>query len=99
MRVWSIWFIVGHMADQRTKARKSVTEFMTLLRRHRIARGFTQTALAKKLGVDPSAVCFWESGAKMPRPELVPKIARIFGMTPMQLTLIIEPEDEPVASK
>lgn len=65
--------------------------FMTLLRRHRIAAGLTQTALAKRLEVVPSTVSLWESG-KMPSPEMIPKIARLLGVDALTLTRILEPE-------
>ncbi len=72
---------------------------MTLLRRHRIARGMTQDALATKLGVVPSAVCFWESGAKSPAPNKYKKLARLLGVSPMELTKIIERESDPISAK
>lgn len=69
-------------------------DFVTLLRRHRMARGLTQTALAKKLDLSPSAVSLWESGDFMPKASLIPKLARLLGIDPMELTRIIEPESQ-----
>jgi transcriptional regulator with XRE-family HTH domain len=67
--------------------------FMTLLRRHRVARGLTQTALARKLKIkSPSTVSLWESGVNFPHPDMVPKLARILGVDAMHLTKLIEPE-------
>lgn len=66
--------------------------FMNLLRRHRISRGLNQTDLAKKLGVVPSTVSFWESGDSIPAPKLIPKLARILGIGPMELTRVISPD-------
>ena len=68
--------------------------FMTLLRRHRLARGLTQTKLAKTLGVVPSSVSFWESGKSLPSPELIPKLARALGIDAMELTRVISPEQQ-----
>lgn len=39
--------------------------------------GLTQQDLATALGVDQSAVCFWETGKTQPRAKLLPKIAEI----------------------
>jgi transcriptional regulator with XRE-family HTH domain len=64
---------------------------MTLLRRHRLAAGLTQTALAKRLKVVPSTVSLWESG-NLPHPEMIPKLARLLGVDPMTLTRVLEPE-------
>ncbi len=74
---------------------------MTLLQRYRLSQGLTQTALAKKLEVVPSTVSFWESGASIPSPSLIPKLARILGIDAMTLTRVIQPEmeREPVAAK
>lgn len=65
---------------------------MTLLRRHRIAAGLTQAALARKLKVVPSTVSYWESGESLPSPEFIPPLARLLGVDAMTLTKIIEPE-------
>lgn len=64
---------------------------MTLLRRHRIARGLSQVQLAARLKVDQSTVSLWEAG-QIPRPCMIPKLARMLGMDPMTLTRILEPE-------
>ena len=65
--------------------------FMTLLRRHRMAVGLSQTALAKKLDIVPSTVSFWESGESIPKAEMIPKLARILGIDAMELTKLIDP--------
>jgi transcriptional regulator with XRE-family HTH domain len=80
-----------------TKAPDAAVEaetFMTLLRKHRMAIGLTQTALAKKLGLKaPSTVSLWESGDSIPSPKLIPHLARILGVKPLRLTEIIENSD------
>lgn len=82
----------SHMGN--AKAMDAVTSevFMTLLRRHRIAKGMSQTALARKLKIVPSTVSLWESGSSIPKPEMIPKLARLLGMDAMELTRVIEPE-------
>lgn len=72
--------------------------FMTLLRRHRISKGLSQTALAKKLDLVPSTVSCWESGDSIPSPKLIPKLARILELDVMELTRVIQP-DQPSPSK
>jgi transcriptional regulator with XRE-family HTH domain len=66
--------------------------FMTLLRRHRITKGLTQTALAKRLKLKcQSTVSQWESGESIPSPKYIPKLARILGIDAMELTKVIDP--------
>lgn len=38
----------------------------TMLRKYRKAAGYSQTSLARAIGVDNSTVCVWESGARRP---------------------------------
>ncbi len=88
-------FIIIAMSSSEAKDSVIVPheKFMHLLRRYRIAKGLTQTALAKRLKLKtPSTVSFWESGASVPSPQLVPKLARILGLSAMDLTQVIEPE-------
>lgn len=74
--------------------------FVTLLRQHRISKGLTQTKVAKKLGLKTSStVSFWESGESIPSPAMVPKLARLLGMTALKLTKILDGQDETAASK
>ena len=83
------------------KASDAVREenFVTLLRRQRLARGLSQTALAKKLNVVPSTVSLWESGESCPKAETIPKLARLLGVDSLELTRLIEPEMSSSASK
>lgn len=80
---------MNHMSDRKPSTEPS--EFVTLLRRHRLSRGLTQTALAKRLKVDPSTVSLWESGA-IPTARMIPKLARLLGIDAMTLTRVLEPE-------
>lgn len=43
--------------------------------------GLTQKQAAAALGVDQSAISFWETGANNPRASLLPKIATLYGCT------------------
>lgn len=66
-------------------------KLMTLLKRHRLAKGLTQAELGKKVDRSASSVCEWESGASIPEAEVFPKLARVLGIDPMVLTNVIEP--------
>lgn len=44
-------------------------------------KGMTQETLAKQLGVTISAVCFWETGKRFPRKEMLDKLCGLFGCT------------------
>lgn len=68
---------------------------MLLLKRHRIATGKTITQVASQLGVTPISVSRWENGLRAPRPGHLKKLARLLGMSPFDLSLIIEPDIHP----
>lgn len=51
------------------------------IKKLRQTRGITQKDFAEKLGVDRSTVSYWESGAVMPRAELLPRIADALNCT------------------
>jgi transcriptional regulator with XRE-family HTH domain len=53
----------------------------------RIAQGFTQSALAKVLGVDGSTVSRWEAGSSDPLPRHVEKICALLALSPEDLYL------------
>lgn len=40
--------------------------------------GFTQTEAARRLGVDQSAVSYWESGKNIPRASMLVKMADLY---------------------
>jgi transcriptional regulator with XRE-family HTH domain len=66
--------------------------FMTQLRRHRLAAGFCQSDLARRIGVSVSAVSRWESGMDMPRGRRFKKIAHALGIAPLELTRVLDPD-------
>ena len=70
-----------------------LTDFLELpskkrweLRHYRIAAGLTQAALAKRLGIAPSAVSGWELGKYPPAPALFPKLAKLYGVSESDVT-------------
>jgi transcriptional regulator with XRE-family HTH domain len=83
------------MSDTATVPEEGKIEFMTLLRRHRLAKGLTQTELARKLGTVPSSVSMWESGQTLPHASMFPKLARLLDIDPMALTKLIDPAPAP----
>lgn len=54
---------------------------MSALKTARKAKGLSQAALAKILGVDQSAVCLWECGKTLPRADVAIRLANILGCT------------------
>ncbi len=55
--------------------------FAKNLRRFRLEKGMTQEQLAEELGISPQSVSRWECGNTMPDVMLLPKLARIYGVT------------------
>lgn len=49
------------------------------IRELRIAAGYSQTELAKKLKIAPNTISRWESGAYKPRIDDLDRLARLFG--------------------
>ena len=43
--------------------------------------GMTQNEVAQALGVNQSAVSFWESGRNQPRAKQMVKLAKLYGVT------------------
>ena len=41
----------------------------------------SQADVAKKVGVDQSTVCLWETGKTKPRASILPVIAALYGVT------------------
>jgi transcriptional regulator with XRE-family HTH domain len=65
---------------------------MTLLRRHRLAKGLTLVQVASRLRVRPGTVQGWETGMWKPRPEMYPKIGAVLGIDPIEITRFVAPE-------
>lgn len=53
----------------------------------RVAAGFTQREAAKRLGVTPSAVCSWETGAAEPRASTFMAACRLYDVAPEEIFL------------
>ena len=53
---------------------------MRTIRALRQERGWTQFELALKVGVQPQAVYFWESGRRTPQVPQLRKLGQVFGM-------------------
>ena len=82
---------MGTTNKKATEAKTEVT-FVTLLRRHRLSKGWTQAKLSQKLGLkSPSTVSFWESGESLPSPSMIPKLARLLSIDAMELTRVLDP--------
>ncbi len=47
----------------------------------RKTKEYTQEEVAKLLMVDRSTISKWESGESLPRAELLPKLAQLYGCT------------------
>ncbi len=57
--------------------------------------GMTQEALASKLVISPQAVSKWERGVANPDLELIPEIARLFGISTDELLGLSTPKSHP----
>lgn len=49
------------------------------IRQLRMEKGYSQAALADKIGVSQQAVTQWETGDAMPRADKLPELARLLG--------------------
>ena len=63
---------------------------MKTIRELRRERGWTQFALALKVGVQPQAVYLWESGRRTPQVPQLRRLGQIFGLCSDEIAL--EPE-------
>ena len=54
------------------------THFAAALTAARTNAGFSQTEAARRLGVDQSAVSYWESGKNTPRASMLIKMADLY---------------------
>jgi len=66
---------------------------MKTIREHREGRGWTQFALALKVGVQPQAVYLWEQGRRLPKVEPMRKLGIVFGLCSDDI--LLEPQEEP----
>ena len=66
---------------------------MKTIRQHREGRGWTQFALALKVGVQPQAVYLWEQGRRLPQVIPMRRLGVVFGLCSDDIAL--EPRAEP----
>ena len=52
-----------------------------MIKEKRIACGYTQAELARRLGVGQTTVAMWEIGVNQPRSSMLPRIAAALGCT------------------
>lgn len=52
-----------------------------LIKDLRTTKGMPQREFAAALGVDRTTVAKWETGAALPRADMLPKIAKLLGCT------------------
>lgn len=71
---------------------------MTLLKRHRLAKGLTLRQLGKLVGATAASVHGWETGKCVPSAEKFPKLARVFEIEPMEITRLVSPDKPAVAA-
>jgi transcriptional regulator with XRE-family HTH domain/DNA polymerase III delta prime subunit len=64
----------------------------TSLRRARIEHGWTQKQLANEIGVAESTVRSWEQYTRSPGPELLARLSKALGKSPIELDLFPLPE-------
>ena len=60
------------------------------LKYYRTKKGISQIRLAKILRVSSVSICYWESGTRYPRIDMVYDIARALGI---DVTLLVETHD------
>ena len=69
---------------------------MKTIRQLRQERGWTQFELALRVGVQPQAVYFWESGRRTPQVPQLRKLGQLFGVCSDEIAL--EPGSDPAAA-
>jgi transcriptional regulator with XRE-family HTH domain len=70
---------------------KRIVNMMTLLKRYRMAAGFSQRGLAKKVGVSVQAYSYWENGRNLPQAKRIKMLAAALEVPPLELTRIVSP--------
>ena len=68
---------------------------MNNIRKIRVECNFTQEQMAKRVGVERSTVAKWETGASLPRSELLPKLADVLGCTVDELLRATDQKENP----
>ena len=63
-----------------------------VLKEHRTRCGMTQEFVAESLGVSRQAVSKWENGTADPSTSNLPKLAKLYGITPEELIRAVQPE-------
>ena len=61
---------------------------MQKIRELRQARAWTQHELALKVGVQPQAVYFWETGRRTPQVPQLRKLGQLFGLCSDEIVLV-----------
>ena len=61
------------------------------LKQLRAIHGYSQSQLAEKLQTDRSVMALYESGKRCPDPEMLYRLAEIYGL-PMEILLVTEPQ-------
>lgn len=69
---------------------------MKTIRQLRQERGWTQFELALRVGVQPQAVYFWESGRRTPQVPQLRKLGQLFGICSDEI--LLESSCEPPAA-
>jgi transcriptional regulator with XRE-family HTH domain len=70
--------LMGTMPRTLTKTRPSQGAHLAALRQ---AAGFSQSALAAQVGETQQNIAFWEQSDKPPRSDVLPKLARVLGVS------------------
>ena len=66
-----------------------------MIAERRKSRNLTQQELGTVMGVTRTTVSMWESGASLPRANLLPKLAEVLGCTVDELLRPNEQKDNP----
>ena len=69
---------------------------MKTIREHREGRGWTQFALALKVGVQPQAVYLWEQGRRIPQVLPMRRLGQVFGLCSDDI--VLEPRQESISA-
>ena len=79
----------GNQADEEV-----IPTICEKVRFYRELKGIEQATLASLLGVSKNAVGHWEKGRNRPDVNLIPKLCRVFNVTPSDLFGMKEPQPE-----